>query len=126
MRLVCMVNSKKVGEGKGDDFFTHYLARRSEMLGISLENTYRALRDIGLVKSQRDYCRRFLSRGPGYLKEFRREGRDMVKVSAVTVATLRSRLCAIAARVPAGVAAEVMAVVESIDHATMIYRLLAR
>jgi hypothetical protein len=96
------------------------------MLGISLENTYRALHRIGLVKSQRDYCRRFLSRGPGYLKEFRREGRDMVKVSAVTVATLRSRLCFIATHVPAGVAAEVMAVVESIDHAAMVQDFMRR
>lgn len=96
------------------------------MLGISLENTYRALRDIGLVKSQRDYCRRFLSRGPGYLKEFRREGRGMVKVSAVTVATLRSRLCAIAERVPVGVRADIEAVIHGIDQGTAVANLLSR
>jgi hypothetical protein len=89
------------------------------MLGISLENTYRTLHEMGLVKSQQDYCR-FLSRGPGYLKEFRREGRDMVKVSAVTVATLRSRLCAIAACVPAGIAAEIKGVIEDIDQACQV------
>jgi hypothetical protein len=96
------------------------------MLGISLEKTYRALRDIGLVKSQRVYCRRFLSRGPGYLKEFRREGRQMLRVSMVTVANLRSRLCAIAAHVPAGIAAEIRDVIESIDDACRIADVMRR
>lgn len=94
------------------------------MLGISLENTYRALRQIGLVRSQRDYCRRFLSRGPGYLKEFRRDGRDMVKVSAVTVATLRSRLCAIAAHVPTPIAVQINGVIEDMDRACQIADLI--
>jgi hypothetical protein len=112
-------------EGREDVFFTNYLAWRSEMLGISLENTYRSLREMGLLKSQRDFCR-FLSRGPGYLKEFRREGRDMVKVSPVTVATLRSRLCAIAARVPTPIAVQINGVIEDIDRACQIADLIRR
>ena len=69
------------------------------------------------MKSQRDYSRRFLSRGPDYLTEYQREDRVMMKVSSVTVRTLRFRLCAIAARVPAGLAAEIRTVVANLDQA---------
>ncbi|MBM1169864.1 hypothetical protein [Microvirga arabica] len=112
-------------ESSADGFFTNYLAWRSEMLGIGLENTYRSLREMGLVKSQRDFCR-FLSRGPGYLKEFRRAGRDMVKVSAVTVETLQSRLCAIKARVPAQIAVELDDILEDIERACRVADVIGR
>lgn len=96
------------------------------MLGISLKNAYTALRELGLVRSKYDYCRRFLGRGTTYLKDYGRDGRDMARVSPKTVATLRTRLCAIAERVPAGLAAEIMHIVEEIDRSCQIADLLCQ
>ncbi|MBB4041814.1 hypothetical protein GGR34_003495 [Microvirga flocculans] len=96
------------------------------MLGISLKNTYYALHDLGLVRSKYDYCRRFLGRGPTYLKDYDREGRDVARVPSKTVTTLRTRLCAIAERVPAVTAAEIMSVVQEIDRACQVADLLCR
>lgn len=96
------------------------------MLGVSLLNSYSALRDLGLVRSKRDYCRRLLGRGPSYLTDYARDGRDMARVSPKTVAVLRARLCAIAGRLPTVIAAEVMEVVQGIDRACQVADLIRR
>jgi hypothetical protein len=59
-------------------------------------------------------------------KDYEREGRDVVRVSETTVTTLRTRLCAIAERVPTGIAAEIMSVVQEIDRACQIADLISR
>ncbi len=86
------------------------------MLGFSLLKTYSRLRQMGLCKSQRDFARRFLGRGKTYAKDYGREGRDMARVPDATIRILRSQLCAVAERVPAGIAAEIASVVEEIDR----------
>lgn len=50
----------------------------------------------------------------------------MMKVSAVTVASLRSRLCTIAERVPAGVRADIESVIYGINEGTAVANLLCR
>jgi hypothetical protein len=96
------------------------------MMPISLKTAYESLRDLGLVRNKPDYCRRFLGRGPTYLKDYSRDGREMARVSPKTVTILRARLCAIAARVPSGIAAEIMSVVQDIDRACHVADLISR
>lgn len=96
------------------------------MMPISLKTAYDALRDLGLVRNKRDYCRQFLGRGPTYLKDYARDGRDVARVPSKTVTTLRARLCAIAGRVPPGIAAEIMSVVQDIDRACHVADLISR
>lgn len=97
------------------------------MLGSSLMKTYKAMVDLGLVRSKRDFGRRWCGRGRTYLRDFeQRAGRDRTRVSSVTVATLRGRLCAVAARVPNTVAADVLRIVEMIDRDTAVADLMTK
>lgn len=97
------------------------------MLGHGLTNTYLKMLDLGLTRSKRDFARRWLGRGKTYLRDFElREGRDIVRVSTTTVTTLRTRLRAVANRMPAGIAAEIMSVVQDIDRACHVADLISR
>ncbi len=96
------------------------------MLGYSLLKTYSRLRQMGLCKSQRDFARRFLGRGKTYTKDYGREGRDMARVPDRTIKNLRSQLCAVAERVPDGIAAEIVSVVEEIDRDCLIADMIRR
>ncbi len=96
------------------------------MLGFSLLRIYQRLREIGLVRSQRDFARRFLGRGKTYAKDYGRGGRDMARVPDKTIRTLRSQLCAVAERVPAGIAAEIADVLWEIDQACSVADVIRR
>ena len=96
------------------------------MLGFSFLKTYSRLRQMGLVRSQRDFARSFLGRGKTYAKDYGREGRDMARVPDKTIRALRTRLCAVAERVPTGIAAEIASVVEEIDQACLIAEVIRR
>ena len=96
------------------------------MLGFSLLRIYRRLRQMGLVRSQRDFACRFLRRGKTYAKDYGRDGRDMARVPDKTIGTLRSQLCAIAERVPAGIGAEIANVIEEIDQGCVVADVIRR
>src|SRR5215213_6636218 len=94
-----------------------YLARRPILTGYMLLKTYINMRDIGLTRCKRDFSTRWLGRGKTYLRDFEfRDGRDGVKVPTITVIKLRSRLQAVADRVPAGIRSEIELVIKSIDE----------
>ncbi|MXQ10951.1 DUF6626 family protein [Microvirga makkahensis] len=96
------------------------------MLARNLMNAYKMMRALGLVRSKRDYSRRWLGRGQTYLRDYELRGRDFVQVPAATVTRLRSRLRAVADRVPAGIRTEIEAVIATIDQGTAVADLLAR
>lgn len=96
------------------------------MLARNLMNAYQMMLGLGLVRSKRDYSRRWLGRGPTYLRDYELRGRDFVPVPAVTVARLRTRLRAVADRVPPGIRMEIEAVIATIDQGTAVAVLLAR
>ena len=96
------------------------------MLGYNLLETYFSLRQMGLCKSRRDFARRWLGRGKTYAKDYGREGRDMARVPDKTIRTLRSKLCAVAERVPTGIAAEISIVIEEIDRDCAIAEVIRR
>ncbi len=97
------------------------------MTGYMLLKTYINMRDIGLTRCKRDFATRWLGRGKTYLRDFEfRDGRDGVKVPTVTVMKLRSRLQAVAERVPPGIRSEIEFVVASIDQGLAVTDLLYR
>jgi hypothetical protein len=97
------------------------------MLGYRLKNTYIKMLELGLTRSKRDFATRWLGRGKTYLRDFEyREGRDAVRVPPKTVARLRTRLRALADRMPAGVRADIEVVIHGIDQGTVVADLLAR
>jgi len=97
------------------------------MLGHGLTNTYLKMLDLGLTRSKRDFAKRWLGRGKTYLRDFElREGRDVVRVSTPTVTTLRTRLRAVADRMPRGIRTEIEGIIASIDQGIAVADLLSR
>lgn len=85
------------------------------------QKVYEACRDIGLCRSQRDFSRRLLGRGPHYLRLVsNRKG----FVSEKTTRVLKSRLAACPEQ---GIAADqVAAILRRIDEAVSLGRWLRR
>ena len=111
----------------GDEVLLHYLARRPVLLGFSLLNVYTTLHNLGLVRSKREYARRWLGRGETYLRDYEhRAERQHARVSPTTVATLRSRLCAVSAVLAPRLARDLNEVVRAIDRDCRVADLLRR
>lgn len=96
------------------------------MLARNLTYAYQMMFNLGLVRSKRDYSRRWLGRGQTYLRDFELRSRGFVKVPTSTVTRLRTRLRAVADRVPAGIRMEIEAVIDTIDQGTAVADLLSR
>ena len=97
------------------------------MIGLRLLATYERLRQIGLVKSKRDFAQRWLGRGKTYLRDFEyKVGRDAMRVSARTVEILHGRIAAVAARVPARVASDLHEVLREIERDSRVADMLNR
>lgn len=79
--------------------------------------------ELGLSRSQRDFCRSLLGRGPHYL---RLVAQRRSFASERTAATLRHRLTQIAERSPECVAIDIERLIERVDHATAMARWLRR
>lgn len=90
------------------------------MFGSHLEKHYENLRALGLVRSSRHFSRTWLGRSPHYLRNIGPRDRGWRPLSSATTARLRERLEAVAAQVPVGVAAEIKAVIDELDHDTHI------
>lgn len=87
------------------------------MIAFRLLATYERLRQIGLVRSKRDFAQRWLGRGKTYLRDYEYKiGRDAVRVSACTVEKLHAKIAAIAARVPARIASDLQEVLREIER----------
>lgn len=87
---------------------------------------YDRLRQLGAVGNKRAFARIWLGRGRTYLGDFVGDDRLGAIVPTIVVDRLRSRLEAVADRTPHGVAGEIRSVIESIDRALTIHRLLRR
>ena len=96
------------------------------ILGVILITTYEKMRDLGLVRSKRDYSRRWLGRGETYLRDLQFKGRDGAIIPASTVTALRMRLKCVSQQAPTGVKLEIDAVIASIDQGIRIADLLSR
>lgn len=97
------------------------------MIASRLLTTYERLRQIGLVRSKRDFARRWLGRGKTYLRDYEyRSGREAMRVSARTVEKLHVRIAAIAARVPARIASDLHEVMREIERDGRVADLLHR
>lgn len=95
------------------------------MLGRGLSNTYIALRHLGVTRSKIDFSMRFCERGKTYLRDFElRDGRDIVRVPAITVIVLRAKLCELVNQVPTSIADEIRQIIDQIDRATKVAELL--
>ena len=87
------------------------------MIAVRLLATYERLRQIGLVKSKRDFAQRWLGRGKTYLRDYEyKSGRDAVRVPVCTVEKLRERIAAVAARVSARIASDLHEVLREIQR----------
>lgn len=86
----------------------------------NLLKNYERLRAMGLARSKRDYARRWLGRGPTYIRDFENRGREGGLVNLVTADRLRARLVAVAAKSPTGVAEDIMLLVAEVDRDTHI------
>jgi hypothetical protein len=97
------------------------------MTGSGLLNTYVKLREIGITRNKRDFAIRLLGRGKTFVRDFEhREGRDAVRVPLKTVARLRTRLRALADRMPSGIRADIESVIHGIDRDVAVADLLSR
>jgi hypothetical protein len=97
------------------------------MIAFRLLATYERLRQIGLVRSKRDFAQRWLGRGKTYLRDYEyKVGRDAVRVPARTVEKLHARIAAVAARVPARVASDLHEVMREIERDGRVADLLRR
>jgi hypothetical protein len=97
------------------------------MIAFRLLATYERLRQIGLVRSKRDFAQRWLGRGKTYLRDYEYKiGHDAVRVPARTVGTLHARIAAVAARVPARIASDLHEVMREIDRDCRVADLLRR
>ncbi|UYW29505.1 hypothetical protein OKC48_13675 [Methylorubrum extorquens] len=92
--------------------------------GQQIERYYLRLREMGLVRSRRDYGRRWLRRASTYMHDLRGKKREWALVRPDTTAHLRERLTAVADLLPPGLAAEVRAVVSDIDRDVTVVGLL--
>lgn len=90
------------------------------MFAIHLIKNFEHLHALGLARSQRHYARVWLGRGPHYLRDVANRDRGWHRSSTPTVARLRARLLAVAAKVPGGVAAEIRAVIAELDRDTCV------
>jgi len=89
------------------------------MFWIAARQVYEECRRLGLCRSQRDFSRRLLGRGPHYLRlVLNRRG----FVSDTTTRVLRRRLAAIDGQDPE----EIAAIFRSIDRANEMARWLRR
>lgn len=86
------------------------------MLAINLINYVDRLTRFGLVRSKRDFARRWLQRGPTFIRDYEFRSRGWNRLKPATVSQLRANLSAVAAYLPDGLAAEVAAVIEEIDR----------
>jgi hypothetical protein len=97
------------------------------MIAFRLLATFERLRQIGLVKSKRDFAQRWLGRGKTYLRDYEYKiGRDAVRVPACTVEKLRARIAAVAACVPACIARDLHEVMREIQRDVQVADLLRR
>lgn len=96
------------------------------MFVAQLLKNYEHLRALGLTRSKRDYARRWLGRGPTYIRDFESRGREGNLVASITADRLRAHLVEVAARSPRGIAGEIMLLVAEVDRDTYIARTMAR
>lgn len=97
------------------------------MLGVSLIKLYEIMREAGLVRSKRDFSRRWLGRGRQFLRDYeQRFDRHMREVSPETVSALRARLCALAPFTSKAVASTIMDIVRVLDKARLVAEALRR
>ena len=86
------------------------------MTGNSLVYVFQALFCAGVVRSKRDFSRRFLGRGVTYLRDFEQRERMGVRVPPRTVVTLHRRLEAIVRLLPPEPAHELLQVLGRIER----------
>src|SRR4051794_12762558 len=97
--------------------FLQLFIMEQTMIGQNLISMYHQLRELGLVGSKRSFSRDWLGRGKTYLRDYECRGdRITARVPQKTVSLLRARLCAVAERVPAGIAEELGYLVLSLDQ----------
>jgi hypothetical protein len=97
------------------------------MIAFRLLATYERLRQIGLVRSKRDFAQRWLGRGKTYLRDYEYKiGRNAMRVPACTVEKLHARISAVAARVPARIASDLHEVLRDIERDTRVADVLGR
>lgn len=86
------------------------------MYGAQLLRHYWIMRELGLVRSKRDFAVRWLGRGKTYLRDVEFRDRTWRRVSPVTTARLRADLISVARRSPAAVADEIAQVLAAMDR----------
>lgn len=97
------------------------------MIALRLVQIYEKLRHVGVVRSKRDFARRWLKRGKTYLRDYEHKaGRDAMWVPLSTVHNLRSRIAATATRVSASIASDLDEVIREIDRDRRLADLLRR
>jgi len=96
------------------------------MHAYTLTTVYDRMRKLGLVASKREFSLLWCGKGRTYLRDYIDDDRLYATVPSTVVSRLRDRLTAVADLIPVGVARDVREVVETIDHASMVYRSLKR
>lgn len=86
------------------------------MIGRNLSVIYTMMHAACLVRSKRDFSRRWLGRGKTFLKDFeQRPERHFRRVSPRSIARLRARLLRIAAISPRSLRPDIEKIIREID-----------
>lgn len=94
------------------------------MYGHRLLSLFEALRILGVVETHRAFAR-WMGRGPDYVRDLRRLGGHS-RVHPSTISCLREKLMRLANEVPSGIAADIEAIIATIDQDLAISRALRR
>lgn len=86
------------------------------MTGKMLIDLYYAMARVGLVKSKRDFSRRYLGRGLTYFRDFEQRNRLSSRVPSRSVDTLQKRLKALLPLLPHAIASEVGHIIAQIER----------
>jgi hypothetical protein len=89
------------------------------MMGLHLTETYKALSELGLVRSKRHFSR-VLGHHWSYLRDVEKRDNDAFRVPPVTVERLRVHLLALTGFLPSRSASEIEQVIGRIDQHTAV------
>jgi hypothetical protein len=92
------------------------------MIAANLSEIYRQLRQMGVVRSKRDFSANLLGRNRAYLKNL--EARCPLTVRPIVIQTLRARLAEIKKFCPPEIRAQIAGVIARIDQDCRVAKLL--
>lgn len=117
-----------ISKDEGDAFrccLAIIFIKRRDMIAINLHTAYERLREIGLVRSKREFSRNFLGRSSGYAADVIYRDVLGVRGGLSVMRYLQGRLAAVAAEVPNGLRGEIVEIITGIEASMRVVQIMA-